>query len=120
MISKGKKEYFYVILVGCIYIIMFIMLCRRAFLSVEITDEIHGIASIYNIYLGKKPVMTSWDYHTGWCLLAPIFAVFHFFNPDMEGIAEFFRIFYLIFICLSTLIIAYLMYKKSKKIEYLF
>lgn len=115
MISKGKKDYFYIILVGCIYSVMFIMLWRRAFLSVEITDEIHGIASIYNIYLGKKPVMTSWDYHTGWCLLTPVFAVYHFFNPNMEGIVGFFRIFYLIFVCLSTLIIAYLLYKKSKK-----
>ena len=53
---------------------LFFVLLYRSFLSVELTDEVHGIASIYNIYLGKRPFMTSWDYHTGWCLLAPLFS----------------------------------------------
>lgn len=66
---KVKMRKGYLIL----YAILFLALLYRSFLSVELTDEVHGIASIYNIYLGKKPFMTSWDYHTGWCLLAPLF-----------------------------------------------
>ena len=82
------------------------------FFSVELTDEIHGIASIYNIYMGKKPFMTSWEYHTGWCLLTPLFSVFHSVSPDFEGIVLFFRIFYLLFTVLCAGIISWMMDRK--------
>lgn len=87
---KLKMRKGYLILYG----ILFLALLYRSFLSVELTDEVHGIASIYNIYLGKKPFMTSWDYHTGWCLLAPLFSLFHMVSPEFEGIVLFFRIVY--------------------------
>ena len=54
---KVKMRKGYLIL----YAILFLALLYRSFLSVELTDEVHGIASIYNIYLGKKRFMTSWD-----------------------------------------------------------
>ncbi len=41
------------------YILLFSVLVLRVFYSVELTDEIHGIASIYNISQGKAPFMTS-------------------------------------------------------------
>ena len=107
---KNMKKHINPVLCA-VYLLLFLALSYRLFLSVELTDEIHGIASIYNIYLGKKPFMTSWDYHTGWCLLAPIFAVFRWFSPDFEGIVLFFRIVYLVFTSLCAGSIFWLVYR---------
>lgn len=93
---------------------LFFVLLYRSFLSVELTDEVHGIASIYNIYLGKRPFMTSWDYHTGWCLLAPLFSLFHMVSPEFEGIVLFFRIVYLLFTVLCVGIVSWLLYQKEQ------
>ena len=113
---KNMKKHINPVLCA-VYLLLFLALSYRLFLSVELTDEIHGIASIYNIYLGKKPFMTSWDYHTGWCLLAPIFAVFRWFSPDFEGIVLFFRIVYLVFTSLCAGTILWLLYRTQKNIS---
>ncbi len=107
---KLKMRKGYLILYG----ILFLALLYRSFLSVELTDEVHGIASIYNIYLGKKPFMTSWDYHTGWCLLAPLFSLFHMVSPEFEGIVLFFRIVYLLFTVVCAGIISWMLYRKEQ------
>ena len=107
---KVKMRKGYLIL----YAILFLALLYRSFLSVELTDEVHGIASIYNIYLGKKPFMTSWDYHTGWCLLAPLFSLFHMVSPEFEGIVLFFRIVYLLFTVVCAGIISWMLYRKEQ------
>lgn len=109
---KARKRKGHVIF----YIVLFLALLYRVFLSVELTDEVHGIASIYNIYLGKKPFMTSWDYHTGWCLLAPLFSLFHMISPEFEGIVLFFRIVYLLFTVLCAGIISWLLYQKEQSL----
>lgn len=100
-------------LILVLFSVSFILLLNRALRSVELTDEIHGIASIYNIYLGKAPFMTSWDYHTGWCLLVPFFALFHRISPDFEGIVLFFRTVYIIFTVFSAIIIAILFRRRN-------
>lgn len=96
-----------------IYSSFLVFLLHRLVLSVELTDEIHGIASIYNIYLGNVPFMTSWDYHTGWCLLTPLFRLFHKVSPNLEGCVLFFRCTYIIFAFLVSVIIAWLLYRKT-------
>ncbi len=96
-----------------LYIILFSLFLKRIQFSVELTDEVHGIASIYNIYQGKVPFVTSWDYHTGWCILSPIFSAFCRFSPNMEGIMLFFRYVYVIFSCVCIAIVAFLLYKKT-------
>lgn len=101
------------------YAVLVFLLFFRAFLSVDLTDEVHGIASVYNIYLGKKPFMTSWDYHTGWCLLVPFFGVYQFLFPNLEGIVLYFRILYLIFSILCVIGIGCLL-KDKKVLFYLF
>lgn len=58
--------------------------------------------------------MTLWDYHTGWCLLTPLFSVFHSVSPDFEGIVLFFRIFYLLFTVLCAGIISWMMARKRQ------
>lgn len=95
----------------CIYVVFFLLLLYRSFLSVELTDEIHGIASIYNIYKGQTPFMTSWDYHTGWCLEAPLFALYALVSPELEGIVLFFRLAYIFFVGANLTLITYLMQK---------
>ncbi len=95
----------------CIYVVFFWLLLYRSFLSVELTDEIHGIASIYNIYKGQTPFMTSWDYHTGWCLEVPLFALYALVCPDLEGIVLFFRLAYIVFVGANLTLITYLMQK---------
>lgn len=68
----------------------------RALKSVEVTDEIHGVASVLNILEGKRPFTTSWDYHTGWCLVAPFYyAYIALRGGNREGIVLFSRILYL-------------------------
>ncbi len=96
------------------YILLFSVLVIRVFYSVELTDEIHGIASIYNIYQGKAPFMTSWDYHTGWCLLAPFLWIYQKLVPDLEGIVLYFRLLYIAFIVVYLAIINRLLKKKWK------
>lgn len=97
---------------GGVYTIFFLFLLGRSFLSVELTDEIHGIASIYNIYKGQTPFMTSWDYHTGWCLEAPLIAFYSFVYPELEGIVLFFRLAYIVFVVANLTLITYLMQKQ--------
>lgn len=92
-----------------------ILLLARAFDSVELTDEVHGIASIYNIYLGKVPFMTSWDYHTGWCLLVPLFALYHKLVPSLSGVVLYFRVIYLLFTGLNAVIIASLLRDRNNR-----
>lgn len=96
------------------YSVAFVLFVLRSFYSVELTDEIHGIASVYNIYQGKAPFMTSWDYHTGWCLLVPLFWIYQRFVPDLEGIVLYFRLLYIAFIVVYMAVIHLLLKKKWK------
>lgn len=103
----------------CIFAVLFysaafVLFVLRSFYSVELTDEIHGIASIYNIYQGKVPFMTSWDYHTGWCLLTPLFWIYQKFVPDLEGIVLYFRLLYIVFVIAYMVMIHLLLKKKWK------
>ena len=87
----------------------------RMIRSVEVTDEIHGIASIINIIQGQKPIVSSWDYHTGWCLLAPFYSLFIALNHgSREGIVLFSRTLFLAFGILIIGFTAYLMRKTEK------
>lgn len=95
-----------------LFLILYYLLFRRAFMSVELTDEIHGIASVYNAYLGKVPLMTSWDYHIGYCLLVPLIQIWHFIRSSFEGIVIFFRLTYLLFAISSSLIIIMLIHNR--------
>ena len=81
-------------------------------MSVELTDEVHGIASVYNAYLGKVPLMTSWDYHIGYCLLVPLIQIWQFIKPSLEGIVVFFRLTYLLFTISCTQIVIVLMHNR--------
>ncbi len=91
------------------------MLFWRLYLSVEVTDEIHGIASVINIIQGKKPFTTSWDYHTGWCLLAPFYYVFiKMQHGSREGIVLFSRYLYMGCSLLMAIAISYVTYRKTK------
>lgn len=63
--------------------------------------------------------MTSWDYHTGWCLLVPLFGVYKFLFPNLEGVVLYFRILYLIFSILCVIGIGCLL-KDKKVLFYLF
>lgn len=96
------------------YSVSFVLFVLRSFYSVELTDEIHGIASIYNIYQGKVPFMTSWDYHTGWCLLTPLFWIYQKIVPDLEGIVLYFRLLYIVFVIVYMVMINLLLKKKWK------
>lgn len=111
--KKGTKRG-YSICAVLFYSLLFSLFALRAFYSVEFTDEIHGIASIYNIYQGKAPFMTSWDYHTGWCLLAPLLWIYQKLVPDLEGVVLYFRLLYLVFITAYMVIINLLLEKKWK------
>lgn len=108
---EGRRVCIFAVL---FYSISFALFVFRSFYSVELTDEIHGIASIYNIYQGKAPFMTSWDYHTGWCLLVPLFWIYQKFVPDLEGIVLYFRLLYIIFVACHMVIINLLLKKKWK------
>lgn len=57
------------LLFSFILLIIIVALFWRIRFSVEMTDEIHGIAGTINIIQGKRPFSTSWDFHTGWCLV---------------------------------------------------
>ena len=92
----------------------------RMLRSVEMTDEIHGIASIINIIQGQKPFVTSWDYHTGWCLTAPFYSLFIALNKgSREGIVLFSRILYFLFSISIFGLITYLGYRECKDEAYM-
>ena len=94
---------FLVIIVGALY--------YRATLSVETTDEIYGVAAILSILQGAKPFYTSW-FQTGWCLVAPFYAIFLAFNNGSpEGITLFSRILYIV---ATVLIVCYMAIKTAK------
>lgn len=113
MIEK-EPERRYGIFAALFYSLSFILFVLRSFYSVELTDEIHGIASVYNICQGKAPFMTSWDYHTGWCLLTPLFWIYQRFVPDLEGIVLYFRLVYIAFVVIYMIGINLLLKKKWK------
>lgn len=112
---KKQAVIYQKLLTVIIIIALIILLFARAFDSVELTDEVHGIASIYNIYLGKVPFMTSWDYHTGWCLLVPLFALYHKLVPSLSGVVLYFRVIYLLFTGLNAVIIASLLRDRNNR-----
>lgn len=114
LIKNIIKSLLYAILFG-IYISSVFIFIFRMFLSVELTDEIHGIASIYHIAQGKVPFMTSWDYHTGWCLQVFLFKIFRSFSPDLEGIVLFFRICYGLFSLIVISAVSLLIFSKYHK-----
>ncbi len=116
IIKNIRKKSLYAILF-MIYVSLLSKFIFRMFLSVELTDEIHGIASIYHIVQGKVPFMTSWDYHTGWCLQVFLFKMFRYFSQDLEGIVLFFRICYGFFSLIIVIIASLLIYSKYKKIS---
>lgn len=116
IIKNIRKKSLYAILF-MIYASLLSMFIFRIFLSVELTDEVHGIASIYHIVQGKVPFMTSWDYHTGWCLQVFLFKIFRYFSQDLEGIVLFFRICYGFFSLIIVIIASLLIYSKYKKIS---
>lgn len=97
--------------------IIVLSLFYRVFRSVETTDEIHGIASILNIIQGKKPFVSSWDYHTGWCLLAPLYSCFIRINGGSRvGIVLFSRVLYILFSVAIMSFIALATYRRTKNI----
>lgn len=108
---EGKRTN--VFCISAIYLILFLLLCIRLFLSVELTDETYYVASTYNIYLGQKPFITSWDPRGGYCFLVPLFAIFQLFSPNYEGIILFFRVIYLIFVMGCAGWISWLFYKRN-------
>lgn len=108
--SSLAKVFSFVMFV--IYAVFLVLLICRSFLSVELTDEVHGIASIYNIFIGKVPFMTSWDYHTGWCLEVPLFTLYALIYPDLEGIILFFRLVYIVFSGANLAVITYILQKR--------
>ena len=105
------------ILVGFFIFVLIVLLSYRITRSVETTDEIHGIASIINIIQGKKPFVTSWDYHTGWCLVTPFYYCFlSINNGKREGVVLFSRVLYFVITIIISGFSAILVYKKTKKI----
>lgn len=59
--------------------------------------------------------MTSWDYHTGWCLLVPLIALYHKLIPSLSGVVLYFRVIYLLFTGLNAVIIASLLKDKNNR-----
>ena len=95
-------------------------LCWRAMLYVETTDEVYGIAQIIGVVQGQKPFFTSWCIQTGWCLVAPLFALFHSLNAgSWEGVVLFSRLSYVVFAGLVASYIAIKLLKKNKNFAYL-
>lgn len=82
-------------------------LVYRGMLSVELTDEVYGIAEIYNASFGKKPFIDIWDPHTGWFLYVPFLRLFQLFSPHLTGVVLYFRFVYL----LLALLVSYAAYK---------
>lgn len=99
------------ILLFLAYSAFLVFLIYRSFLSVELTDEVYGIASIYSIYQGQRPIMTSWNLSTGWFIQVPLFALYAAICPDLEGIMLFFRLIYILFTGLNLMLISYLLYR---------
>lgn len=109
MLSSGEKTN--KILLFLAYGAFLMFLIYRSFLSVELTDEVYGIASIYSIYQGQRPFMTSWNLATGWFMQVPLFALYAAICPDLEGIMLFFRLIYILFTGLNLTLISYLLYR---------
>lgn len=100
-----------------LFILILGALFYRALMSVEMTDEVHGVASALNILEGKKPFVTSWDYHTGWCLIAPFYWLYLALQSGSgDGIVLFSRILYLVIGFFILFAVSYLYYAKNKRI----
>lgn len=117
--SSHKKIFIHILIITFFIAIIFSLLLYRATLSVEITDEVYGISSILGIVQGQRPLYTSW-FHTGWCLIAPIYNLFIALNKgSTEEIVLFSRISYLILTMIVTSFIAIRLAKANKNICYL-
>lgn len=103
-----KKYTIFNVILSCIIICSLIY---RVFYSVELTDEVSGIAEIYNHSFGKKPFIDVWDYHIGWFLYVPFFNIFRLISPQLEGIVLYFRIIYLVL----AFSIGYITYRISSR-----
>ena len=78
-----------------IVIISMSLMFYRCTKGVDLTDEVYGIAEIYNTALDKKPIIDIWDPHIGWFLYAPFLKLFKFVSPTLRGVVLYYRILYL-------------------------
>lgn len=108
----SSKIYLFIMII--LVISSVILLYWRCVRGVEMTDEIHGIASMLHILQGKKPFMTSWDVHPGWCLQVFLFGIYYKIKGT-EGIVFFSR---LIYVSLSFFLISILIVFLNRKLEY--
>ena len=63
-ISSSRYKYI-------IFAILYIMFVARIQFGIDLEDEAYQVSSYYQIWQGKIPLMSIWDGHTGYFLLAP-------------------------------------------------
>lgn len=94
----------YLLLIACLYI-------RNCF-GIDLEDEPYHVASVFQVLQGGVPLMSIWDGHTGFFILAPFAAIYKALVPSLNGVVLYFRQVGLTIIILNELFIAYLFYKK--------
>src|SRR5574344_1372884 len=69
----------------------FILVIIRAFLGIEITDEVLTISESCLVLNGATPFWDNWVVSGVAFLTLPFAGIYHFFNPSMEGLFLFYR-----------------------------
>ncbi len=64
----------------------------REFLGIDLEDEVYHVSSVYQVLQGKIPLMSIWDGHTGYFLLAPLGMLYQAFVPSLDGVVLYFRL----------------------------
>ena len=106
-ISSSRYKYI-------IFAILYIMFVARIQFGIDLEDEAYQVSSYYQIWQGKIPLMSIWDGHTGYFLLAPFFAIYHYFVPGLDGVTIYFRVISKLFFSIFAVCFMWMVWKKEK------
>lgn len=103
------------VLIILMLIIAFSLVLIRAFLGIEITDEVFYISESNHILNGATPFLNNWFQATGASFLTfPFVWIYKLFNSNLEGIFLFYRLSFLLLKLLFCFYIIYLFKNKNK------
>ena len=106
----------FVIILIIFYGVLFLLLCKRYRLSVDLTDESYYLSSIYSYYRGDIPISTIWDGHPGFILFAPLLFVYNGITGGFNGAMLFIRFSYLAFFVACAIVIYFFIQKEIGKL----
>lgn len=79
------------ILLFVFYFCCIVGLYVRNCFGIDIEDEPYHVASVFHVLQGGIPLMSIWDGHTGFFLMAPFGILYKWLVPALDGVVLYFR-----------------------------